>query len=249
MQKVSEIISKEVVSIYECESIGTIKNVIFSKNFKKIIAFVFFDDQSDFDSGVLSKDVYSFSKDGLLIKNISKVEYYFNQEPSPMNKKVFSLSGEELGKIKDIFFDENFKVINFITSANKTFMPDQILKIGFDICIIKEENQNVKVSNFKPSKNLIKQNPILDSIAVKLVKIDENDEESVSGKIALPQFPIRLQANVEGLIGKTALKTLTGLNNEIIVKQNAVISQHTINMARTHNKLNQLIVNTKEHRL
>lgn len=244
MQKVSEIISKEVISIYECESIGTIKNVSFSSNFKKIIAFVFFDDQSDFDSGVLSKDVYSFSGDGILIKNISKIEYHFDDEASPMNKKVFSLSGEDFGRINDILFDESFNVVNFLTSQDKTFKPSQIFKMGFDTCIIKQENDTVKINSFKPSSNTPKQTQLLDNITVKLVKLGEDTPLPVIEKNILPKLPIKLQANLESLIGKTSLKTITGLNNEIIIRQNAVVSKHTITMAKAHNKTAELMFST-----
>lgn len=243
MQKVSETISKEVISIYECESVGTIKNVLLSNNYKKIVAFAFFDDQSDFDSGILSRNIYSFSADGVLIKNLSKIEFHFEDQSSPMNKKVFSLSGENYGKIKDIIFDDKFNVINFETSKNKSFKPSQIFKIGFDTCIIKKEDQIVKINSFKPPKTSNLTTPILDNITVKLVKIDER-QDSQSKKNELPQFPIRLQANLESLIGKTSLKTIKGLNNEIIIRQNSTVSKHTITMAKAHNKTAELMFNT-----
>ncbi len=112
MNKISEIISKQIVSVFEAEKIGTIKNIALSNNFKKIKAFVFFDDECEFDSAVFAKNVFKATQDGVLIRNLSKVTYnYIDDQTNPINTSVFLLDGTSAGKICDVVFDEKFIVL------------------------------------------------------------------------------------------------------------------------------------------
>ena len=52
--------------------------------------------------------------------------------------------------------------------------------------------------------------------------------------------PKRVQYNPETIIGKVAKNDLIGINNEIIIKANQVITEKIIKDATKHNRLNQL---------
>jgi sporulation protein YlmC with PRC-barrel domain len=240
MRKISEIISKEIISVFEGEKIGTVKNITFSNNYKKIKSFVFFDDECEFESEVLSKNVYNATEDGVLIRNLSKVSNDFIVNNNPMNTSVFLLNGTGMGKISDICFDENFNVMQFNTSMGKSFLPNQILKMGFDVCIIKNDSAKISVAAFKPPTEFAPKTQILENLQVKLVRLNPTEDT----QNFLPALPIKVKPNINALIGKTATKTITGLNNEVIIRQHAVISKHTLEMAKTHNKTHELIFNT-----
>ena len=45
MRRLSELLSKPVISLYEGKTEGTIKNAVFNKNLKKLKWLVLFDDQ------------------------------------------------------------------------------------------------------------------------------------------------------------------------------------------------------------
>ena len=238
MLKVSEIISKEVVSIYEGEILGTIKNVVLNSTLTKVIKFVFFNDDTDTESCVLVNNLFSISEDGILVKNMTKVEFCADEENNPINKKIFSVSANDLGVITDILINEKGNVLKFTTSKNLDVFPLDILKFE-QVCIVNNAEKQVKISSFKPKNNLTIQTDILENIQVKIVKMDE----MLKTKKATPTFPTKVTTNINNLIGKKVTKTITGLNNEIIIKQYNTISKHTLDMAKIHNKTTELLYN------
>lgn len=239
MLKASEIISKEIISIYECESIGTIKNIVFNDNLTKVEKFVFFNDDTDMASCLRANNILSFSEDGIVIKNLSKVDFFADEENNPINKKIFTISSIDYGKISDIILDEKFNVIKLITSKQKEFLPNEILKLGNSICIINDSNEKVKISSFKPKLQINNTN-VIENIQVKIFNMDEKDEKPIT---ILPKLPTRITTNLQNLLGKKVSKTITGHNNEVIIKQFSTISKHTLEMAKRHNKTNELIFN------
>lgn len=238
MFKVSEIISKEVISIYECESIGTIKNVILNSNLTKVLKFIFFNDDTDTESCVLINNLYSLSEDGILVKNLSKIDFNVDEENNPINKKIYTISANDFGKIKDIIIDKKGNVIKYISTKDNEILPTNVISFG-SICIANDAQQKIKISSFKPRSEFIKPSNILDNIQVHIVKMDENIKKG-----AMPTLPIKIKPNVNTLLGKKVSKTITGLNNEIIIRENNIISKHTIDMAKIHNKTNELIYNS-----
>ncbi len=236
--KVSEIISKEIISIYECESVGTVKDVCLNKSLKKVNGFVFFNDDSDVDCYISSNKIYKLYDEGILIKNTSKIEYFYEESNNPINKKVFSIAGKDCGKIIDIIINQDSNVEFLLTSKGEQINPDNILTNGINIILIKEKNQKISIASFKPKDKIETTN---ENLQVKIVKmpIIETEESSIS-------TPPKITANTTSLLGKRAKRTIMGLNNEVIVKQNQLISQYTLNLAKKHNKTNELIFNVME---
>lgn len=239
MLKVSEIISKEVVSIYEGEVLGTIKNVVLNSTLTRVLKFVFFNDDTDTDSCVLINNLFSLSENGIMVKNLSKIQFCPDENNNPINKKIFTISANDLGKITDILIDEKGNVLKFLTSKNCEFLPINILNFG-SICVVNDIEKQVKISSFKPKNNLMVSTEMLENIQVKIVKMDE----ALTIKKTNPTFPTRVTTNINNLIGKKVAKTITGLNNEIIIKQYNIISKHTLDMAKIHNKTTELLYNT-----
>ena len=73
MSKISEIISKQVVSLYEAKIVGTVVNVTFDEKLSKLKSFIVIDENSDEEYELSFKDVYA-EKDSLVIKNQTKLK-------------------------------------------------------------------------------------------------------------------------------------------------------------------------------
>lgn len=240
MIKISEVISKEVISIYECECVGTIKNVCFNQNLTKAIGFVFFNDETDIENCITKNNVYSLSESGLLIKNLSKVTLFVGESNSPINKKIFSLSGSFLGKIIDVILKQDLSVDHLLTSNNQKIKPEEILTIGNTILIINDKKENIKPNMFKPKEKSLIADKEMKDISVKILKIEP--EQSKPNDI----FPLKLSTtNTTNVIGKKTTRTIFGLNNEVIIRENSIISNKTIEMAKKHNKTKELIMSAK----
>lgn len=235
---ISQIISKEVISIYESQSIGTIKNVVFNDNLTKVKKFVFFNDDTDTESCVKFENVYCFSNNGIMIKNMSRVDFFLDKENNPINKKIYSLNAGDFGKICDVCVDEKGFVCSIKTSSGKELNPLNIVSIK-NLCLVNDNDNSVKISSFRPKNHAIKKSEILDTIQVKIIQMNEEKEQKTS-----IQLPTKITTNTNALIGKKALKTIIGKNNEVIIKQNNIISKHTLNLAKIHNKTNDLVFNS-----
>ena len=233
MNKLSELISKEVISIYECERIGTVCAVCFNKNFTKIDGYIFFNDETDNENYISANKIYSLSEEGIFIRNISKIESVIKQSNSPINKKAFSITGKSYGKIIDAVIDEKSNLLYLLTNTNEELFIKNIVNIGEDLILLKEEDEKISLSNFKP-KETFEIFSTENDVKVKIVPINISDTQQKT-------FPTKLVANTDKLIGKRAKQTLLGFNNEIIIKQNQVINDTNIKMAKRHNKISQLI--------
>ncbi len=237
--KVSEIISKEIISIYECESVGTVKDVCFNKLLKKVNGFVFFNDDSDLDCYIPTSKIYKLYDEGILIKNTRKIEYFYDESNNPINKKVFSIAGKDCGKIVEIEITQEGNVEYMLTSKGEQINPDNILTNGINIILIKEQDQKISISSFKPKDKIEVSHENLQVKIVKMPIIEEQEFSPIS-------TPPKITTNTSSLLGKRAKRTIMGLNNEVIVKQNQLISQYTLNLAKKHNKTNELIFNVME---
>ena len=59
MSKISEIISKQVVSLYEAKIVGTVVNVTFDEKLSKLKSFIVIDEDSEEEYELSFKDVYA----------------------------------------------------------------------------------------------------------------------------------------------------------------------------------------------
>ena len=232
MNKISELISKEVISIYECERIGTICAVCFNKTYTKINGYIFFNDETDSENYISSNKIYSLSEQGIFIRNTSKIDSVLEESNSPVNKKAFTISGKYLGKIIDAVIDEKSNLIYFLTNQEQKIEVKNIVNIGEDMVLLKEDEEKINLNQFKPKETF--DSFLTSEVNVKIVPIENNAKQKEA-------FPTKVFANTNNLIGKKAKLTLLGLNNEIIVKENQIINENIIKMAKRHNKFSQLL--------
>ena len=253
MHKISEIISKPVFSVYEGTLLGTVSNFVLNLKRKKIESFCFVDDESDFSYNcVPTKNIYSL-KENLIVKNLSCLEIIENEPQNIMNQKALTIFGEELGKISDIFFDDNFNVISYETT-NKIVLPAaNLVNVGKDVVFFNVLNKKINISKMKPNEKIKISN--LPEIKVSILTQDipiisenYNQESFVYGKRIEGEKQLKSKTEIEfpkkigatNLIGKLAKKTVVGLNGEVVVKTNQTITNLILEKAKKHGKLFEL---------
>lgn len=246
MIKISEIISREVIAIYECESVGTIKSVCFNQNLTKAIGFVFFNDENDFDSCINQENIYSITEEGILIRNMSKTSIFVGENNSPINKKIFSVTGKDYGKIKDVILNQDLTVDHFLTNKQTKIYPQNLVTFGSTILITNDNDNPVKAHMFKPKERAFVSEKELKDITVKILQISPTKSEQEP--LTPIKFPLKINSSnqTKELIGKKVSKTIMGQNNEIIIRQNNIISGKTLDMAKRHNKTRELMFNVVE---
>lgn len=210
-------LNKEIISIFEGKTCGTIKyGIINSKG--KLSSFVI---QNNELKGILNiKDIFSFCYDKIMIKNKSKILVsQIENLIQFLNKKVFTVLGNYYGKIVDIVFDKNFYIEKILTDLNEFTFKD--ILINGDIIIINDKNSKFKPYQFAPKNNIIPS---------------ENTNQKV---VVTTKIPIKAMSGTF-LIGRKLFKDFVSSDKIVLARKNSIISQNLLNLAKEHNSLHKL---------
>ncbi len=273
MFKISEIISKPVYTIYEGINVGTIKNFLYDKKNKRISGFYLFDDETETHEHFLkSNKIFCVGEDNVMIKNLDYIEAMsFSKDNEIINQDAISIDAQNLGKIIDLYCDDDFKAVSFETNMGIVLPADAMINIGKDILVFDTNQNKVNISKMKTKNKIMVAN--LPNIKVSILDLEEPDisqipimsnnydqtsflgdekiksegiNQVVENEKIIPRvknqivLPRRLLANPKSIIGKTAKETIYGLNGEIVVKQNQIITEKIYQKAKKHLKLFEL---------
>lgn len=223
--KLTKLFGKQVFALYEGEIVGTIVDVNYSIDFSKIASLKIFDNE-EVEYEIKFANIKAIN-DCVIIANKNKLNPYIGKKnQSPIFKQVIDQNATDCGKIIDCEIDNSGKIINYTTDTNHILTPENIyLRNAFAYyCTEKFIAKNLKPKNPKLLPN---------KINVSILNIE--DTQNTTNII-----PNKLQFNPRSLIGKMAKDTLLGLNNEVIIKANQMITEKTLTIATRHNRLNQL---------
>ncbi len=230
MEKISNYISKKVITLDEGEYAGFVLNVIFDEDLNKLIGFIVVDEESDNVFTFKKEEVRAVGEDCIIISSAKKLQIFLEEDGnSPVGKQVYDTSGFLLGRVVDVVID-GLQVRRIITTKCEFFRRN-IRKLGKNYIIFgnKERKKNKKET--------------------KLFKIEDENMPKVYiqkvGTMPSQSQPYRLLANQNSILGRTMINDLYGYNNEIIAKKYDIINQNIINRAKMHNKLNFLIYYSK----
>ena len=135
--KASNIIGMEVINLYEGQVDGYVKNLVFTKDFKKIKGVNVYSDKTDKQYYLSVKQIFKLN-DVVFIKNSSAInEEELQKDNSPINLPAYSSEGKNLGIITDAELDEKFNCVNFITS--NTTINNNIAKITNSLVVFNTE--------------------------------------------------------------------------------------------------------------
>ena len=227
--KLSDIIGKQVFDIFDATFLGTIHEVNFDKNYTKVLGFYFFD-QEENEFYLKKQDIYSVG-DYVTIKNANKTTKNFEIFGNllPFGKYVVSLQGEDLGNLCDIELDDKFEITNFCTQKQK-INPKDIMVISENIVVGDKKICMFAIKNKKTNMHK------LNNINVAILKMEDVEQQGNTPKL----MPSKITVNSDVLLGKKLSKDIIGKNNELILKQDQVITPKLVLIAKQHEKLNEL---------
>ena len=233
MEKISNLISKRVISIDQANQVGYVLNVAFDDIIKTFVGLVIIDEESE-NSFILNReDIVAVGEDCVMIKDANNLQY--NISPftnNPIGKKVYDMQGNDFGRVVEVEFEG--RTVKKIITDKCEFPQRFIRKSGDNFIIFGTPIKNNKKNKFKENFN---QENVEKMPKVVITEIAPQIENKID---LTPEFPIRLYANTKKLIGKKLTNDLIGYNNEIIGHKNEKINQKIINKAISHNKLNLL---------
>lgn len=243
----SEIISKKVISIYEAKFIGIIEDILINKRSHKLMYLKIYDELNDTYFLLNIKNIYSFGKSAVLIRNASLLHLAENLESvkkdgyNPLNTLVLNLQGEEIGTICDITFSNKFIAESAVISGHSEQIHiKDFLNIGKDVSII-NSSISKKLFHFSPKKkmpratdykvNIISNNP---------VAIETEEEQEKEQEAEVHGQPKRIITDYKFLLNRKITDNIYLSNGELLLKKNSTINAESITKARLNGKLVEL---------
>lgn len=154
MIKLTDILSKPVVSLSGSKTEGIIKSAIFDKNFKRLKFLILFDNNELTTEKALNiKNIYSLGENAIIIKDELSLELELScvkidDKTLPINNFVYTYLGKYLGQVSDIVLDEKF-YIDYIIAGDKKIEIKDIISSGLDALIVQDEHKKVKINSLK----------------------------------------------------------------------------------------------------
>lgn len=227
MEKISNNISKKVISLNEGEFIGYILDAVFDEDLDSLQGFLVVDDESE-ETFILNKEnIKSVGDDCIMMDSTHNLKRSFDEDTfNPIGKNVYDANGVYLGTVIDVVVQG--RSVRRIITDKCEFFKRNIRKIG----------KNNIIFGKKSLKNTKRQALFVidESLNQKVTTLSVKEKQSK---------PYRIFANQSSIIGRTMTSDLYGYNNEIIAKKFDIINQNIINRAKLHNKLNFLLYYSK----
>lgn len=223
MERISKEISKKVISIGSGNIVGYVLNVLFDEELKHIEGYMVVDDESEEVFLLSCQKIKSKSEECFMMDNDDDLEIYISSVfNNPIGKVVYDKNGLNLGKVIDIEH-ERYCVKKIITT--KCEFPSIYLQKAGNDCLIFGKNKK------KKPKVLFKSKANLPKVYIEEKQVVQKTKE----------YPIRLIAQSENLLGKRISHDIFGLNNELIARENEVVTKAIIQKAKKHNRYNLLM--------
>ncbi len=231
MENISKLLGKPVISIYDGNLEGYVKNVLIDKKLEKLCWLEIFDDESQEEKIVCLKNIYTLQSDAVMIKNSEQV-YVLNTIDTkcinPIGFRVYELDGTYFSSITDLEYDEKLNVTNILLQDNKTLNICDVLNVGNGLVI--KKNNNTKLYNFKP-KAKIETKVTINQV----VKMQTQTKKQIKVKPKKLLTP-----NYDFLIGRKVGKNIYTENKQILIKKDIKIDNKIIRIASNNGKLKEL---------
>lgn len=215
MKRISEFLTKPVISLYDSKTEGIIKTIYFDRNLKKMKWLVLFDnDEHAEDCALKTSDIFNVGENAIIIRNDGCLNLEFstisaNDKQSPINNSVYTTKGKFMGTVVDVEVDEKFNTQNIVLNNGNVIEIKKVASSGSDALILQDNEKQIKVSNYK------KKFPKIQLTKTTVVKIMEQQVEPVVEDLS-PLNEIEQTLNInEPLQIKAETKNISTTQNAI----------------------------------
>lgn len=249
MQKLSQIISKPVFSLYEGLWLGTIIDVCINFIGKKIRGFFVLSSDEEKTYFVKTADIENLAEGVVILKNASKLTFLECENLNIFNKRALSIGGEDCGTIIELFFDENYDILSFETNKKFLIPFEKVVNIGDDAVFFGYENSKFKKASLKPKNafalGLAPNLPVsimsnMESNSVTGAELQTIGDMSAKTKNINLTIPKKIKQNPYFLLGRTASNSVKSDSGDIIIKEGQKITEKAISKAQIYNLIYEL---------
>lgn len=235
MNKISDLISMPVISVYESNYIGIIHNILFNCKQKKCKYLSILNENENIPKLIKISDIYKIGNDCIFIKNEECIDLKCNNDYeidtyiNPINMKTYDLSGELIGTSMDITVNKDYQIEEIILNNNKTIKKNEIFNIGKNIILTNKNTLNL--SKFKPKTKIQK----IETTHEKVVIL--TNTTPIPNEAPKEQPNTKILTDFRFLIGRILEKDIVALNGEVIARNGSVVNKDIVTKASSYGKL------------
>lgn len=230
-----------VLSLYEGDLLGKVDKLYFDKKLKKLVEL----ELVGLEGARLSlptKNIYRVGKNAITVKNnqmIAIKERAQDLVVAPMESKVYSISGEFLGVVKDLCLNEKFITEKLTLEKDIVLNVSDLLSCGKNTVIFNTKDKKISAKNFVPI-NEPKTFKVEIDQHIKTLPIETDNKQIVP----VENKPTNIQ-NTDFLVGRICVKNIFNFNNELLVKEKTVITKKILKEICKYGKLRELMLYIK----
>lgn len=244
MQKASNLIGKEVISLYEAQSLGTVVSLVPDSNLRSIKYLCVFHDDNDEDLRryIPLTSAENLSADVITVKNMSAIIDLTDADvPStyPANLPVYSHCGKLLGKVTDLTL--NGTAVEEIIAEEFSFSPQKILSHSDKLIIVNCSERKIKL--VPPREKAARAYAKADNPPALRLQEDADKTIEAENPDVVETNAAEHEQSGEGysfLLGKTITRAITLGESEQPLKEGDVVTPRALESAKRHGKLVQL---------
>lgn len=256
MRKGKSVIGQGIISYNDGAKVGSVKDLLIGMNNDRVVALLVE------EGGLLSSPkalpfefVTSFGKDAVVmtdlqgiiaVDNYPEADEILARNDKLLDKKVFTETGEDYGKISDVFFSEQGgRVVGYEVSgglienvkSGTSYLPiEDIVNIGADVILIRPDAGDALDAQVGGIQGAVQQaGDKLGSAASqakdKAGEVAGNVREAASGATQSPE---------QAVIGRRAGQSVESNSGMIIVATGQRIKQENVEQAQQEGKLAEL---------
>ncbi len=231
--------SLSVLSLYEGELIGAVDKLYVDKKLKRLCQIELVG--ADGAKLILpTKNIYHVGKNAITVKNNQEVSILTEKNDCcvvPIASKAYSISGEFLGVIEEISFNEKFITQKISLDNNEIMDVKNIASIGKNVVVFCSNNDRCVIKNFTP-QNQPKNFKQEENQVAETMPVEKPKDNVENAKVPTIQ-------NSDFLLGRICTKDIFNFNNELLIKAHAVVNKRNIKEIKKFGKLRELMIYSK----
>ena len=232
----SELLQKPILSLYEGELIGNISKVFFDKTKAKIKGFEIINDE-EISYMLYPKSIYTVGKHAITIKNKQNLTLSLNDGLSgaialPLNAKIYSVQGEYLGCAKDYTITEKYEIENIVLDNQQLVNISNLASCSNNSIVVYYSQSDVRVNAFRYR---IRNKSSQQSKVKVLPKLFASFNKIAPHSAGKQNF----------IVGRICTRDILDAQQNVIIKQNSTITEQTLALASSKNKLQDLMKYSK----
>ena len=247
MYRVSDLLSKPLITLADAHYQGTVGNIYFDAKLRRGKYIELFDEEET-EQAFVGLNQVNFGVDAVVVKHDGVLTYSWNTAldglaQNPINSLAFNPEGKSLGRVTDVLM-EGTTVTGF--EVDGVVMPTEtLLSYSKNMLIFNDTGKPIKLA--KPKKRVPPP-----SAGTATVAVTTPEPPKAAPQIPLPE---KLRAPVSTpppqatpysfLVGKSVTADILDANGQIAVPMGTIVTPEVIDRARAVGRLVQLALHTR----